>query len=148
MDKAEWRYLVTKTNTPHIAPLSKKALFILDNLKPLTGASEYVFPSARSNKRPMSDNTILAALRRMGIPKDEMSGHDFRAMVRNILDEFLKVRPDDIEHQLAHAVRDPNGSAYNRTAYLPERKQMMQQWADYLDGLKKGADIIPINKSA
>lgn len=148
MDKAEWRYLVTKTNTPHIVPLSKQALSILDNLKPLTGASDYVFPSARSNKRPMSDNAILAALRRMGIPKDEMSGHGFRAMARTILDEVLKVRPDYIEHQLAHAVRDPNGRAYNRTAYLPERKEMMQQWADYLDGLKKGADIIPINKSA
>jgi len=136
LDTAEWRYLVTKTNTPHIVPLSKQALSILDNLRPLTGESDYVFPSARSNKRPMSDNAILAALRRMGIPKDEMSGHGFRAMARTILDEVLKVRPDYIEHQLAHAVRDPNGRAYNRTAYLPERKQMMQQWADYLDHLK------------
>ena len=93
MDKAEWRYLVTKTNTQHIVPLSKQALSILDNLKPLTGESDYVFPSARSNKRPMSDNAILAALRRMGIPKDEMSGHGFRAMARTILDEVLKVRP-------------------------------------------------------
>jgi integrase len=84
----------------------------------------------------MSDNAILAAMRRLGIAKDEMSGHGFRAMARTILDEVLGVRPDLIEHQLAHAVKDPNGRAYNRTAHLPERKKMMQQWADYLDKLK------------
>ena len=136
MDGAEWRYIVTKTKTPHIVPLSKQAIRILQELKPLTGCSEYVFPSARSNRRPMSDNAILAALRRMGIPKEEMSGHGFRAMARTMLDEVLKVRPDYIEHQLAHAVRDPNGRAYNRTAYLPERHEMMQRWADYLDQLR------------
>jgi len=96
----------------------------------------------------MSDNAILAALRRMGIPKDEMSGHGFRAVARTILDEVLGVRPDLIEHQLAQAVRDPNGRAYNRTAHLPERKKMMQQWADYLDKLKASADIIPIRQGA
>jgi len=84
----------------------------------------------------MSDNAVLAAMRRMGIPKDEMSGHGFRAAARTILDEVLGVRPDLIEHQLAHAVRDPNGRAYNRTTYLPERRQMMQKWADYLDRMK------------
>ena len=84
----------------------------------------------------MSDNAVLAAMRRMGIPKDEMSGHGFRAAARTILDEVLGVRPDLIEHQLAHAVRDPNGRAYNRTTYLPERRKMMQDWADYLDQLK------------
>lgn len=83
----------------------------------------------------MSDNAILAALRRMGIGKEEMSGHGFRAMARTILDEVLGYRPDFIEHQLAHAVRDPNGRAYNRTAHLPERRKMMQAWADYLDRL-------------
>ena len=93
----------------------------------------------------MSDNAILAAMRRMGIAKDEMSGHGFRAVARTILDEVLGVRPDFIEHQLAHAVRDPNGRAYNRTAHLPERRKMMQQWADYLDTLKAGAEVIPLH---
>jgi integrase len=86
----------------------------------------------------MSNNTVLAALRRMGFEKDEMTGHGFRAMARTMLDEVLNVRPDFIEHQLAHEVRDPNGRAYNRTAFLPERREMMQTWADYLDGLKAG----------
>jgi integrase len=95
----------------------------------------------------MSDNGILAALRRMGYAKEEMSGHGFRAMARTILDEVLQVRPDFIEHQLAHAVRDPNGRAYNRTSHLSERKKMMQTWADYLDGLKAGAKVIPFKKA-
>ena len=90
----------------------------------------------------MSNNAILAALRRMGYDKDTMTGHGFRAMARTILDEVLQVRPDYIEHQLAHAVRDPNGRAYNRTAHLVERRKMMQQWADYLDELKAGAKVI------
>ena len=116
-------------------PLARQAVEILRELHPLTGHGLYVFPGARSNGRPMSDNAILAALRRMGIGKEEMSGHGFRAMARTILDEVLNVRVDLIEHQLAHAVRDANGQAYNRTAHLPERKKMMQQWADYLDEL-------------
>jgi len=148
LDAAEWRYTVTKTNTPHIVPLSRQALEILRELHPLTGRGHYVFPGARSNGRPMSDNAILAALRRMGIAKEEMSGHGFRAVARTILDEVLGVRPDYIEHQLAHAVRDPNGRAYNRTAHLPERQKMMQQWADYLDKLKAGADVIPLRQRA
>ena len=90
--------------------------------------------------RPMSDNAILAAMRCMGISKEEMSGHGFRAMARTILDEVLNFRPDYIEHQLAHKVRDPNGRAYNRTAHLSERKKMMQVWADYLDELKSGTN--------
>jgi integrase len=90
----------------------------------------------------MSDSAVLAALRYLGIAKEEMTGHGFRAVARTILDEVLGVRPDFIEHQLAHAVRDPNGRAYNRTAHLPERRKMMQQWSDYLDSLKAGsADI-------
>ncbi|WP_426054734.1 tyrosine-type recombinase/integrase [Janthinobacterium sp. PSPC2-1] len=133
---AEWRFHVSKTDTQHIVPLSLQALGVLQEVNALTGSGEYVFPSARTNERPMSDNAILAAMRRMGIEKDEMSGHGFRAMARTILDEVLGVRPDLIEHQLAHAVRDPNGRAYNRTAHLPERKKMMQQWSDYLDRLK------------
>jgi integrase len=94
----------------------------------------------------MSDNAILAALRRLGIGKDEMSGHGFRAVARTILDEVLGVRPDFIEHQLAHAMRDPNGRAYNRTAHLSERRKMMQRWADYLDTLKAGATVIPFQQ--
>jgi integrase len=88
----------------------------------------------------MSENAVNAALRRMGFEKTEITGHGFRAMARTILDEVLQVRPDFIEHQLAHAVRDPNGRAYNRTAHLAERKKMMQKWADYLEKLKKGAN--------
>jgi len=148
LDTAEWRYTVTKTDTQHIVPLSRQAVEILTELRPLTGRGQYVFPGARSAARPMSDNAILAAMRRMGISKDEMSGHGFRAMARTILDEVLGFRPDFIEHQLAHAVRDPNGRAYNRTAHLPERRKMMQEWADYLDKLKAGAEIIPITHSA
>ncbi len=148
LDTAEWRYIVTKTKTPHIVPLSRQAVEILRELHPLTGRGRFVFPSARSTARPMSDNAILAAMRRSGINKDEMTGHGFRAVARTILDEVLGVRPDFIEHQLAHAVRDPNGRAYNRTAHLPERKKMMQQWADYLDKLKAPADVIVIRQGA
>ena len=144
LEAAEWRYIVSKTDTPHIVPLARQALVILNDLEPLTGGGRYVFPSARSSTRPMSDNAILAALRRLGIGKEEMSGHGFRAVARTILDEVLGVRPDYIEHQLAHAVRDPNGRAYNRTAHLPERRKMMQAWADYLDQLKAGAKVIPL----
>lgn len=136
LDGAEWKFTVTKTKTPHIVPLSHQALAILEELRPLTGQREYVFTGARSPKRPMSNNAILSALRRMEIAKDEMSGHGFRAMARTILDEVLEIRPDIIEHQLAHQVRDPLGRAYNRTAHLEERRQMMQAWADYLDELK------------
>lgn len=144
LDAAEWRYTVSKTKTQHIVPLSRQAVEILQEIHPLTGRGRYVFPSARNPKgdKPMSDNAILAAMRRMGIEKDEMSGHGFRAMARTILDEVLGFRPDYIEHQLAHAVRDPNGRAYNRTAHLPERRKMMQDWADYLDKLKSGAKIV------
>lgn len=139
LDAAEWRYTVSKTNTPHIVPLSRQAVEILRELYPLTGQGRFAFPGARSSSRPMSDNAILAAMRTMGIEKDVMTGHGFRAAARTILDEVLGVRPDFIEHQLAHAVRDPNGRAYIRTAFLPERKAMMQQWADYLDKLKAEA---------
>ena len=104
-----------KMRESHIVPLSKQALEILGEIKPLTGHGRYAFPSARSPKRPMSNNAVLSALRRMGYEKDEMSGHGFRAMARTVLDEILHVRPDFIEHQLAHAVRDPNGRAYNST---------------------------------
>jgi integrase len=137
LDAAEWRYLVTKTGTQHIVPLCRQAMEILHELHEATGGGRYLFPSARSTERPMSDNAVLAAMRRMSIAKEEMTGHGFRAVARTLLDEVLGVRPDFIEHQLAHAVRDPNGRAYNRTAHLPERREMMQVWADYLDKLKK-----------
>ena len=135
LDEATWNISAErmKMRVPHLVPLSTQAVEILRELHPLTGTGRFVFPGARSKDRPMSDNAILAALRRMGFPKDEMSGHGFRAMARTILDEVLNVRPDYIEHQLAHAVRDPNGRAYNRTAHLVERRKMMQLWANYLD---------------
>ena len=145
LEAAEWRFTVTKTDTQHLVPLSRQAVEILRELYPLTGQGRYVFPSARTPRgdRPMSDNAILAALRRLGIGKEEMTGHGFRAMARTILDEVLGFRPDYIEHQLAHVVRDPHGRAYNRTAHLPQRRKMMQAWADYLDQLKAdGGDPI------
>ena len=136
-EKAEWRYIASKTQTEHIVPLVRQARIILEDLEPLTGEGIYIFPSDRCTKgdRTMSDNAILSAMRSMGISKEEMSGHGFRAMARTMLDEVLGFRPEIIEHQLAHQVRDPNGRAYNRTAHLPERRRMMQEWADYLDRL-------------
>ncbi|OGA13752.1 MAG: integrase [Betaproteobacteria bacterium RIFCSPLOWO2_02_FULL_63_19] len=150
LDLAEWNIPGErmKMGAPHIVPLAAQAVAILRELHALTGSGRYVFPGARTNGRPMSDNAILAALRRMGIAKDEASGHGFRAMARTILDEVMGVRPDLIEHQLAHAVKDPNGRAYNRTAHLPERRKMMQQWSDYLDKLKAGANVIPLHGQA
>jgi integrase len=150
LETKEWRYLVTKTKTPHIVPLSKQAIEILSNIYPLTGKGRFVFPSARTpnGSRAMSDVALLAALRRMGIEKDEMTVHGFRAMARTILDEILGFRPDFIEHQLAHAVRDANGRAYNRTSHLAERHKMMQAWSDYLDGLMKNAIILPFKHSS
>jgi integrase len=150
LDSAEWNIPAEKMKTghPHLVPLARQSLAILEGIRPLTGGGRYVFPSPRTPKRPMSSNGVLSALRRMGFEKDEMSGHGFRAMARTILDEVLQVRPDFIEHQLAHAVRDPLGRAYNRTKHLEERRRMMQTWADYLDGLKVGAKVIPLNRQA
>lgn len=140
LEAAEWRFTASKTGTPHIVPLSTQAAAILTDLHPLTRRSEYVFPGVRSSKRPMSENTVNAALRNLGFDRDTMTGHGFRAMARTVLDEVLGFRPDYIEHQLAHAVRDPLGRAYNRATHLPERRKMMQGWADYLDSLKANAD--------
>lgn len=138
LEKAEWNIPAhkMKMREPHLVPLSSQAVELLRELKPLTGHRQYVFTSGRSPKRPLSDNAITAALRRMGFDKATMTGHGFRATARTLLDEVLGWRPDLIEHQLAHAVRDPNGRAYNRTSHLPERRKMMQAWADYLDGLR------------
>ena len=136
LEEAEWCYFVTKVKKKHIVPLSRQAVAILKELYPLTGNYPYVFPSIRTWKRPMSENTLNVSLRALGIGKDEMTAHGFRAMARTILSEELNVRPDIIEHQLSHTVKDPNGRAYNRTKFLPQRKEMMQAWADYLDGLR------------
>jgi integrase len=143
-EKAEWHIPAAKMKLrqPHIVPLSTQSIEILNEIKPLTGSGIYVFPG-RTSSNPMSNNAILAALRNMGYTAEQMTPHGFRAMARTILDEVLQVRPDLIEHQLAHAVRDPLGRAYNRTQHLPERRKMMQTWADYLDGLKAGAKVIP-----
>ena len=132
-----------KMREAHLVPLSKQAIKILEEVKKLTGASKYAFPSGRTFDRPMSNNAVLAALRRMGYTKDEMTPHGFRAMARTIIDEVLQVRPDFIEAQLAHRVSDPLGRSYNRTQHLNERRKMMQKWADYLDGLRQGAKVIP-----
>jgi integrase len=152
LDVAEWNVpaerLKVKGQGAHLVPLSAQAVAILRELRSLTGSGRYVFPCHRSMARPMSNNAINAALRRLGYSKDEMTGHGFRAMARTILDEVLQVRPDFIEHQLAHAVRDPNGRAYNRTAHIAERRKMMQTWADYLDGLKAGVKVIPLKQRA
>lgn len=145
LDTAEWRYTASKTGTPHIVPLASQAVDILAALQPYTSRSAYVFPSIRSASRPMSENTINVALRTLGFDGKTMTGHGFRAMARTILDEVLGFRPDFIEHQLAHAVRDPNGRAYNRTAHLVERRKMMQAWADYLDTLRTGDQkVVPL----
>jgi len=138
LNAAEWNIKAErmKMRVAHLVPLSKQAVAILRELYPLTGHGKYVFSSEHTSLRPMSENTLNFALRRMGFAKSEISVHGFRAMARTLLDEILHFRPDYIEHQLAHAVRDPNGRAYNRTSHLPERREMMQKWADYLDSLK------------
>ncbi len=128
-----------KTRVPHLVPLPHKVVEILRELHPLTGRSRWVFPGVRDHAKPMSENTLNAGLRRLGYDKDTLTSHGFRATARTLLDEVLGFRPDWIEHQLAHAVRDPNGRAYNRTAHLKQRREMLQAWADYLDGLKAGA---------
>ena len=148
LDAAEWRYIASKTKQPHIVPLASQAVAILRDLQPLTGRGEYVFPSARGRGKPMSENAVTAALRYLGFDGETMTGHGFRAMARTVLDEVLGFRSDYIEHQLAHAVKDANGTAYNRTAHLPERRKMMQAWADYLDALRTGANVVPIHRKA
>lgn len=144
LDAAEWRIPggKMKMKNDHIVPLSTQSMEILRSVHPLTGHGQFVFPSLRTGERPMSENTINAALRGMGYAKEVHSAHGFRAMARTIMDEVLNQRVDLIEHQLAHAVKDANGRAYNRTAHLPARRVMMQAWADYLDKLRMGADVI------
>ncbi|MCR6661939.1 MAG: integrase arm-type DNA-binding domain-containing protein [Luteimonas sp.] len=135
LDAKEWNIPAAKMKMrePHLVPLSKQAIAILKDLQPLTGNRTHVFPGGHDPRKPMSENALNAALRRMGYDKTTMTAHGFRAIARTLLDEELKFRPDYIEHQLAHAVKDPNGRAYNRTSHLAERRKMMQAWADYLD---------------
>jgi integrase len=149
LDKAEWRIPAArmKMNAVHIVPLATQAVAILREIQPLTGEGKYVFPGARTTTRPMSENAVLAALRRMDYATDEMTGHGFRSMASTLLNEQGFNR-DAIERQLAHAERDGVRAAYNYAEYLPERKRMMQQWADYLDALKTGAQVIPLRANS
>ncbi|CAJ0700596.1 tyrosine-type recombinase/integrase [Ralstonia wenshanensis] len=142
LDRAEWRFFVTKTKTEHTVPLASQAVAVLRELADLTGSGRYVFPG-RDPKKPMSEAAVNAALRRMGYDtKTEMTGHGFRAMARTILHEELHIKPEVIEHQLAHKVPDALGTAYNRTRFMKERREMMQRWANYLDELKGGARVL------
>lgn len=147
----EWRYTTSKTKTEHLVPLSKQAIAILEELQPLTGhlPGGWVFPGGRSPKNAMSDAAINAAYRRLGIDtRNELTGHGWRACARTLLHEQLGYVPEIIEHQLAHAVPDALGRAYNRTRFIEQRKKMMQDWANYLDKLKTGAEIVPFNQRA
>ena len=146
-EAALWRYTTSKTGTEHIVPLSRQALALLDEIRPLTGAMPggWVFIGGRSPMRAMSENAINAAYRRMGIDtREELTGHGWRAVARTLLHERLGYDPAVIEHQLAHAVPDALGTSYNRTKFLDKRKDMMREWSDYLDGLKASAQIIPL----
>jgi integrase len=139
-ERAEWRIPGSKmkvnTDRPFVVPMTPQAIRLLEELRPLTGRGRYLFPSARSNERPMSSMAILAALRRMGYTTDEMTGHGVRAMARTITHEVLGFAPEVIEEQLAHRKSGPLGGAYDRTTHMPERRRLMREWADYLDGLK------------
>ena len=155
LDEAEWTLKLSKRDESKarredvddylIVPLSRQAVEILRAVHALTADDVYVFPGARDRNRPMSENAILTAMRRMGIPKEQMCGHGFRATARTILAQELHVKPDLIENELGHQVIDPNGRAYNRATFLPERRLMMQHWADYLDKLKS-QKVVPIMK--
>jgi len=155
LDKSEWRIPAErmKMREQHIVPLARQAVEILRELEPLTNrelvarpnAPRYVFPSARSHQRPMSENAILAALRRMGYTNEEMTGHGFRSMASTLLHE-QGWNHQVVERQLAHAERNAVSAAYNFAEHLPERRKMMQEWADYLDQLKGGAEVIPLFK--
>ena len=130
-----------KTGADHLVPLPYQAVEIIEGLRPWSQHSEYVFPGGRAPERPMSENAMIAALRKLGL-QDRQSAHGFRATARTILDEVLGWRPDIIEHQLAHTVRDPLGRAYNRASFHPERRRMLQEWADYLDRLRQEGQVV------
>ncbi len=147
-EKNEWRYLVTKTKTPHIVPLSRQVVELLKNMQPYSGHGLYVFPGGQNHERPMSENAINAALRNLGYDtQNEITGHGFRAIAQTLGEQELGLDPKHIERQLAHSVANPLGSAYERSQFLKDRKVMMQKWADYLDELKAGAQILPIKQA-
>ena len=136
-ERKEWRFIAYKIKKEHIVPLSRQVMEILEELKPLTGHSPYVFMRTSGN-RHISNAATNAALRRMGIDtKNEIISHGFRAVARTLLHEVLGYEPDIIEHQLAHKVPDRLGEAYNRTKFLDHRRKMMQDWADYIDALRE-----------
>jgi len=149
LEEATWRIPAAKMKmrTEHLVPLSRRAVEILGELSPLTGTGRYVFPSARTTSRPMSENAITAALRRMGYERGQMTAHGFRTLASTLLNE-LGWPADAIERQLAHAERDGVRDAYNRAEYLAERRRMMQAWADYLDGLVADGRVIPFRATA
>lgn len=150
LDSAVWRIPASrmKMKAAHIVPLSTQAVAILRDLCPLTGDGQYIFPSLRTASRPMSENTVNAALRRLGYGTDEMTGHGFRSMASSRLNE-MGWNPDAIERQLAHAESNKVREAYTHAAqYLDERTRMMQAWADYLDALRAGAAVIPFKRKA
>jgi integrase len=149
IERAEWRIPAEKMKMrdEHVVPLSSQAVRIIEDLRPLTGRGLFLFPSVRTLRQPISNNTINAALRRLGYDKATMTGHGFRALASTRLNE-LGWSPDVIERQLAHVERNRVRAAYNRAAYLAERRKMMQAWADYLDSLRIGADVIPIRRKA
>ncbi|HTW37557.1 MAG TPA: integrase arm-type DNA-binding domain-containing protein [Steroidobacteraceae bacterium] len=147
LEGAEWRIPAErmKMGEQHIVPLSRQALSILEQLRPITGHGRYLFPSLRTRERPISENTLGAALRRLGYSKDEMTAHGFRSTASTLLNE-QGFAPDVIELQLAHAERNKVRAAYNRAQRLEERRRMMQAWADYLEGLKTGGNVVPIGR--
>ncbi|HMP56949.1 MAG TPA: integrase arm-type DNA-binding domain-containing protein [Novosphingobium sp.] len=145
-DAAVWRIPAgkMKARVEHVVPLSRQALAVLSQARTLTGDGQYVFPSIRSHLRPMSENTVNAALRRMGYSGDEMTGHGFRAMASTLLNESNNWSPDAIERALAHKDKDAVRAAYHRGAHWQERVEMAQWWADYLDTLRTGAKVVPL----
>jgi integrase len=150
LDDAQWSIPAErmKMKEPHLVPLSTQAVAILREIHRFTGHGRLVFPSIRSAERPMSENTLNAALRRLDYTNDEMTAHGFRALARTLIHERLGWKAEVIEHQLAHAVPDVLGNAYNRTKFLKDRETMMQEWADYLDGLRTGSNVVPIKRRA
>lgn len=149
LEAAEWRIPAEKMKmrTQHIVPLSRQAVAVLRELHPLTGKGKYVFPGVRSSAKPMSENTVNAALRYMGYSTDQVTGHGFRSTATTLLNE-QGWNPDAIERQLSHAERNKVRAAYNFAEFLPERRRMMQAWADFLDGLRQGGKVIPIRAAS
>lgn len=142
-DSPEWRIpgekMKIRTARPFVVPLAPWALRVLEGLRPLTGESRFIFPSPRSFSRPLSNNAVNAALRRMGFTKDEMTGHGVRAMARTVCHEVLGFAPEVIEEQLAHGKGGPLRDAYDRTTHMEERRRLMATWAEWLEGIKDGA---------